>query len=101
MQVDSEDIRHRVIQFHRFLLSAKTLMQLLRLVLQPLLHSRLTFFFLFFFVRVAKVKTKLSQEERKVHTVLFAPLVRAGGEQKRTQAVLRLGPNPQLELGRH
>lgn len=58
LQVDSEDIGHRAIQFHRFLPSAKTLMQLQRLALRPLLHSRLSFFlfcFFHFFLQMQRV----------------------------------------------
>lgn len=100
-----EDIRHQAIQFQRFLLSAKTLMQLPRLVLQPLLYLRCRFFFSPFpNARCASPMPKPKPnflEERKVHTKLFALLVQAWGEMMKKKEALFASGHPQLEQGHH
>lgn len=112
LQVDFQVIRHRVVQFLHFQLSAKTLMQLLRLVLQSLLYlspssppiphpprppppnARCV---------LPKPKPKPNfLKDWKAHIVLFARLVRAVGEigREKKEALLASG-HRQLERGRH
>lgn len=84
-------------------LRAKTLMQLLRLVLRPLLHLRLSCFFFFFFFKpkvcVAKAKTKLSQGEKCPHCAVCSS-GRSWRRKEKKQRRLFASGRPQLELGR-